>query len=78
MRWYGEKHRRCSIPLEKIEDAGIGFLLRENHEIAAMALERVGAGLTQSLVNLWAFRPENEDLVEQFIEERDSIEPQKF
>jgi hypothetical protein len=66
--WMSEKADKL---VKKIEDAGIGFMLRENHEIAAMALERIGAGLTQSLVNLWAFRPENEEMLAEMMEEAD-------
>jgi hypothetical protein len=64
--WMSEKADKL---VKKIEDAGIGFMLRENHEIAAMALERVGEGLAQSLVNLWAFRPENEEMLNEMMEE---------
>jgi hypothetical protein len=73
--WMSEKADKL---VKKLEDAGIGFMLREDHEIAAMALERVDARLTHSLVVQWLFRPENEDLVDQFLEERDSVEAQKF
>lgn len=73
--WMAEKADKL---VKKLEDGGIGFMLREDHEITAMALERVDARLTHSLVAQWLFRPENEDLVEQFLEERDSVEPTKF
>jgi signal recognition particle subunit SEC65 len=73
--WLSEKADKL---VKKIEDAGIGFMLRENHEVAAMALERIDASLTHSLVSLWGFRPENEEVLAEMIEERDSFEPQKF
>jgi ParB-like nuclease domain len=55
---------------KKIEDAGIGFLLRKDHEIAALALERVDSNLVQTLVGEWLWRPENEQLADQFMAER--------
>jgi ParB-like chromosome segregation protein Spo0J len=73
--WMAEKVEKL---VKKLEDTGIGFMLREDHEIAAMALERVDARLTHSLVSLWGFRPENEEILEEIIEEYDSQEPQKF
>jgi ParB-like chromosome segregation protein Spo0J len=73
--WLSEKADKL---VKKIEDAGIGFMLRENHEVAAMALERIDERLTHSLMNLWGFRPENEELLAEMIEEHDSVEPQKF
>jgi hypothetical protein len=73
--WMSEKADKL---VKKIEDAGIGFMLRENHEIAAMALERIDERLTHSLVTLWGFRPENEAVLAEIIEEHDSHEPQKF
>lgn len=66
--WMSEKADKL---VKKIEDAGIGFMLRENHEIAAMALERVSEGLAQSLGNLWGCRPENEELLNEIMEEAD-------
>jgi hypothetical protein len=44
-------------------------LLRENHEIAAMALERIDERLTHSLVILWGAKPENEEMLEEIMEE---------
>ena len=73
--WMSEKVEKL---VKKLEDTGIGFMLRTDHEIAAMALERIDARLTHSLVSLWGFRPENEEILEEIIEEHDSHEPQKF
>jgi hypothetical protein len=58
---------------------GIGFILRQDPEIAALALERVDAGLTEYLVSVWSFRPENADTLAAILEEQDNPgEPQKF
>jgi hypothetical protein len=74
--WLSEKADKL---VKKIEAAGIGFMLRENHEVAAMALERIDERLTHSLVSLWGFRPENEEILEEIIEEHDNPgEPEKF
>jgi hypothetical protein len=54
----------------KIEAAGIGFMLRQDHEIAAIALERVNAALVHTLVGEWLWRPENEELADEFIADR--------
>jgi hypothetical protein len=53
-------------------------MLRENHEITAMALERISPALMQSLVNLWADDPENKDMLEGLADEANSHEPQEF
>jgi hypothetical protein len=66
--WMSEKADKL---VKKIEDTGIGFMLRENHEIAAMALERIDERLTHSLVHLWGFRPENEEILGEMVEEAD-------
>jgi hypothetical protein len=73
---------------KKIEDAGIGFLLRKDYEIAALALERVDTNLVHTLVGEWLWRPENEQWADQFMAERlereelearrEPEEPQKF
>ncbi len=73
--WLAEKADKL---VKKLEDSGIGFMLRENHEVAAMALERISGGLTRSLVNFWVGSPENEEMLAEIMEERDSHEPQKF
>ena len=73
--WLSEKADKL---VKKMEAAGIGFLLRENHEVAAMALLRVDAGLATSLVSEWAFLPENKEVLEGIIEEYNSVPPMKF
>lgn len=52
---------------ELIEDAGIGFMLRKDHEIAALALERVHASLVHTLVGEWLWRPENREQADEFM-----------
>lgn len=74
--------------VRKIEAAGIGFMLRQDHEIAAIALERVNAALVHTLVAEWLWRPENQELADEFIADRlrreelearrGPEEPQKF
>ncbi|MBR1152974.1 ParB/RepB/Spo0J family partition protein [Bradyrhizobium sp. JYMT SZCCT0428] len=74
--------------VKRIEAAGIGFLLRQDHEIAAIALERVNAALVHTLVAEWLWRPENQELADEFIadqRERKELEarrvpeePQRF
>lgn len=73
--WLAQKADKL---VKRIEDAGIGFMLRENHEITAMALERISPALMQSLVNLWADDPENKDMLEGLADEANSHEPQEF
>ena len=73
--WLSEKADKL---VKKMEDAGIGFLLRQDHEVAAMALLRVDAGLAKSLVSEWAFLPENKEVLADIIEEYHSVEPVKF
>ena len=74
--WLAEKVDKL---YNKIEDTGIGFILRQDPEIAALALERVDAGLTEYLVSVWSFRPENADTLAAILEEQDNPgEPQKF
>jgi hypothetical protein len=63
-------------------------LLRKDHEIAAIALERVDGNLVHTLVGEWLWRPENEGWADEFIAEalereelearRGPVEPQKF
>jgi len=72
--WQLEKVNKL---VDKLEHSGFGFMLRENHEITAMALERISPALMQSLVNLWADDPENETL-DGLADEANSHEPQKF
>ena len=74
--WLSEKADKLD---KELEDSGIGFMLRENHEVAAMALERISEGLTHSLVNFWVGRPENAEMLAEIIEEHENPgEPQKF
>jgi hypothetical protein len=73
--WLSEKADKL---VRRIEETGIGFMLRENHEVAAMALARIDERLTHSLVREWGFMPGNEELLAEIIEEHDSVEPQKF
>ena len=63
-------------------------MLRKDHEIAAIALERVNASLVHTLVGEWLWRPENQELADEFIADRlerkelearrGPEEPQKF
>jgi ParB-like chromosome segregation protein Spo0J len=64
--------------VKKIEDSGIGFMLRDNHEVTAMALERIDGRLTRSLMREWGLVPENREQLEEMFEEQDSVPPQKF
>jgi hypothetical protein len=73
--WLSEKADKLA---KKMEDHGIGFLLRENHEVAAMALLRVDARLAKSLVSEWAFLPENREMLDDIVEEYNSVPPMKF
>jgi ParB-like chromosome segregation protein Spo0J len=82
------KQKEADKIVKKIEAAGIGFMLRKDHEIAAIALERVNDALVHTLVGEWLWRPENEELADEFIahrlerleleERRGPAEPQKF
>jgi hypothetical protein len=57
------KQKEADKIVKKIEAAGIGFMLRKDHEIAAIALERVNDALVHTLVAEWLWRPENEELI---------------
>ena len=82
------KQKEADKIVKKIEAAGVGFMLRQDHEIAAIALERVNAALVHTLVAEWLWRPENEELANEFIADqlerkelelrRGPVEPQKF
>jgi hypothetical protein len=50
--------------------ANIGFMLREDAEITAMALERLDADLVSLLMREWFLWPENEDFILAFVEDR--------
>jgi ParB-like nuclease domain len=64
------KQKAADKIVKKIEAAGIGFMLRQDHEIAAIALERVNAALIHTLVAEWLWRPENQELADEFIADR--------
>jgi ParB-like chromosome segregation protein Spo0J len=64
------KQKEADKIVKKIEAAGIGFMLRQDHEIAAIALERVHSALVNTLVGEWLWRPENEELADEFIANR--------
>jgi len=72
----GWKERKADLIVEALLKANIGFMLKQNYDITAMALERLDASLPRLLLMEWMFMPEHEDLVERFIEERG--EPAKF
>jgi hypothetical protein len=64
------KQKEAEKIVKKIEATGIGFMLRKDHEIAALALERVHASLVHTLVGEWLWRPENEEWADEFIADR--------
>lgn len=73
--WLSEKADKL---VAKIEETGIGFMLRENHEVAAMALQRIDGRLAHALMLEWGLMPEIREQLEEMFEEQDSFEPQKF
>jgi hypothetical protein len=65
--------------VKKLEDAGLDFMLRKNHEVTAMALERIDSSLIGGLACLWGLRPENAEELEALLEEVENPpEPVKF
>jgi hypothetical protein len=74
------KQKEADKIVKKIEAAGIGFMLRKDHEIAAIALERVNATLVHTLVGEWLWRPENREWADELIAdrlEREEVEARK-
>jgi hypothetical protein len=82
------KQKEAEKIVKKLEAAGIGYMLRKDHEIAALALERVDANLVHTLVGEWLWRPENREWADEFIADRQArleletlngpVEAQKF
>jgi hypothetical protein len=64
------KERKANKIVEALQNANIGFMLREQPEITAMALERLDANLVASLMAEWLYRPENEDFIVGLIRDR--------
>jgi hypothetical protein len=64
------KERKAKKIVDALQDANITFMLREQPEITAMALERLDGNLVASLMAEWLYRPENEDFIVRLIEDR--------
>jgi hypothetical protein len=64
------KERKAKKIVDALQNANIGFMLREQPEITAMALERLDENLVAALMGEWLYRPENEDFIVGLIEAR--------
>jgi hypothetical protein len=64
------KERKAKKIVDALQDANIGFMLREQPEITAMALERLDGNLVAALMAEWLYRPENADFIVGLIEAR--------
>jgi ParB-like chromosome segregation protein Spo0J len=74
------KQKEAEKIVKKLEAAGIGYMLRKDHEIAALALERVDANLVHTLVGEWLWRPENREWADELIAarlEREELEARR-
>jgi len=66
----GWKERKANKIVAALLKANIAFMLREQPEITAIALERLDANLVARLMYEWFLWPENEDFILGFIEDR--------
>jgi hypothetical protein len=66
----GWKEREANEIVEALMKANIGFTLKKQPEITAMALERLDADLPAALMAEWLHRPENEEFLVDFITSR--------
>jgi hypothetical protein len=64
------KEREANKIVEALMKANIGFMLRQQPEITAIALERLDSNLAEALMAEWLYRPENEDFIVGLIEDR--------
>ena len=64
------KEREANKIVEALMKANIGFMLRKQPEITAMALERLDPNLAGALMAEWLCWPENEDFIVGLIEDR--------
>jgi hypothetical protein len=57
------KEREANKIVEALMKANIGFMLKKQPEITAMALERLDGNLAEALMAEWLHRPENEGFI---------------